>query len=122
MILRPSVVFGPEDEFFNRFGALAAHLPSLPLLGGGKTRLQPVYAGDVGQAAAAALAGAARPGAIYELGGPQIMTLREAAELTLRDDRPPPSPRRHAAWPSRLIASVTSFRIASDIRTVPDAC
>ena len=63
VVLRPSVVFGPEDDFFNRFGALACHLPALPLLGGGKTRLQPVYVGDVAQAVAAALSGAAKPGA-----------------------------------------------------------
>ncbi len=83
-ILRPSVVFGPEDDFFNRFGALACHFPFLPLLGGGETRLQPVYVGDVGEAAAAAVSGVAKPGAAYELGGPRTMTLREAAELTLR--------------------------------------
>ncbi len=83
-ILRPSVVFGPEDDFFNRFGALARILPVVPLLGGGGTRLQPVYVGDVARAAAAALAGSAKPGEIYELGGPQVMTLREAAALVLR--------------------------------------
>ena len=83
-ILRPSVVFGPEDDFFNRFGALARYLPALPLLGGGKTRLQPVYVGDVARAAAAALSGSAKPGLVYELGGPKVMTLREAASLTLR--------------------------------------
>jgi uncharacterized protein YbjT (DUF2867 family) len=84
VIMRPSVVFGPEDEFFNRFGALACYFPALPLLGGGETRLQPVYVGDIGRAVAAALSGVAKPGAIYELGGPKTMTLREAAELTLR--------------------------------------
>ncbi len=83
IILRPSVVFGPEDDFFNRFGALACHLPILPLLGGGETRLQPVYVGDVGQAVAAALSGLAKSGTMYELGGPRTMTLREVAELTL---------------------------------------
>ena len=56
----------------------------LPLLGGGETRLQPVYVGDVGEAAAAAVSGVAKPGAVYELGGPRTMTLREAAELALR--------------------------------------
>jgi uncharacterized protein YbjT (DUF2867 family) len=83
-ILRPSVVFGPEDDFFNRFAALSRFLAVIPLFAGGKTRLQPVYAGDVGRATAAALAGEARPGTIYELGGPEVMTLRGAAELTLR--------------------------------------
>jgi uncharacterized protein YbjT (DUF2867 family) len=84
VVMRPSVVFGPEDEFFNRFAALACYFPALPLLGGGRSRLQPVYVGDVGQAVAAALSGLAKPGAAYELGGPRTMTLREAAELTMR--------------------------------------
>jgi len=83
-VLRPSVVFGPEDEFFNRFAALARVLPVLPLFGGGATRLQPVFAGDVALAAARALDGGAAAGRIYELGGPEIMTLREAVERTLR--------------------------------------
>ena len=109
VVMRPSVVFGPEDDFFNRFGALACHLPVLPLLGGGRTRLQPVYVGDVGQAVAAAVSGLAKPGAAYELGGPRTMTLREAAELTLRAiDR-----RRLLVGlplgPSRWIAASTEF-------------
>ena len=108
-ILRPSVVFGPEDEFFNHFAALARFLPVIPLFVGGKTRLQPVYAGDVARAAAAALAGEAEPGTIYELGGPQVMTLREAAETTLRTIE-----RRRMLVglpkaPSYFIASTTSF-------------
>ena len=109
IIMRPSVVFGPEDDFFNRFGALACYLPVLPLLAGGDTRIQPVYAGDVGQAADAALAGIAKAGAIYELGGPQTMTLREAAELTLRviDRRRPLI--GLPLGPSRWIAASTEF-------------
>jgi len=84
VILRPSVVFGPEDDFFNRLAALARIFLVVPLFAGGATKLQPVYAGDVAQAAAAALAGQARPGAVYELGGPEVMTLREAAERVLK--------------------------------------
>ena len=84
IMLRPSVVFGPEDEFFNRFAALARFLPVLPLFGGGETGLQPVFAGDVALAAARALGGAAEAGQTYELGGPEIMTLREAVQLVLR--------------------------------------
>lgn len=76
VILRPSLVFGPEDEFFNRFAALASFAPVLPLIGG-KTRFQPVYVGDVAQAILAALSGRATAGAVYELGGPSVYTFRE---------------------------------------------
>jgi len=76
-ILRPSIVFGPEDQFTNRFAGLAKISPFLPLIGGGTTRLQPVYVGDVAQAVAAAVDGKTRPGATYELGGPEILTMRE---------------------------------------------
>ena len=60
VILRPSVVFGPEDDFFNRFAALARSSPALPLIGGGKTKFQPVFAGDVAKAVIAGLTGKAR--------------------------------------------------------------
>jgi uncharacterized protein YbjT (DUF2867 family) len=69
-IMRPSIVFGPEDDFFNRFAALARMAPALPLPGGGHTRFQPVFAGDVAKAIAKAVDGDTKPGAIYELGGP----------------------------------------------------
>ena len=109
VILRPSVVFGPEDDFFNRFAALARLLPVIPLFGGGATRLQPVYAGDVARAAAAAFAGIAAPSAVYELGGPEVMTLRKAAELVLQT-----IDRRRALiglplGVSRLVASSSTF-------------
>lgn len=84
-ILRPSLMFGPEDDFFNKFAALARFLPVLPLIGGGKTRFQPVWVDDVAAAIAQCLDGQARPGTIYELGGPQIKTFRELLELTLRE-------------------------------------
>jgi uncharacterized protein YbjT (DUF2867 family) len=82
-ILRPSVVFGPEDQFFNRFAALARLAPALPLIGGGHNRLQPVYVGDVAEAGARLLRGAGKAGAIYELGGPEVKTMRELLEFTL---------------------------------------
>jgi uncharacterized protein YbjT (DUF2867 family) len=108
-VLRPSVVFGPEDDFFNRFGALSRFMPIIPLFGGGATRLQPVYVGDVARATAAALAGQAKPGLIYELGGPQVITLRETAELVLRTvDRRCLLVGLPLA-PSRWIASITTF-------------
>jgi NADH dehydrogenase len=82
-IFRPSIMFGPEDDFFNRFGAIARVSPFLPLIGGGETRFQPVYVGDVAAAIAAAVAGQARPGTTYELGGPAVRTFRELMEYVL---------------------------------------
>ena len=74
--MRPSVVFGPEDDFFNRFAALARMTPALPLPGGGHTRFQPVFVGDVAAAFAKAVAGETRPGAAYELGGTEVRPSR----------------------------------------------
>jgi NADH dehydrogenase len=82
-ILRPSVVFGPEDQFTNRFASLAWISPVLPLIGGGVTRLQPVYVGDVATAVADAVDGKTRLGATYELGGPEVLTMREIMEIIL---------------------------------------
>src|SRR6202795_3116437 len=82
-MLRPSVVFGPEDQFTNRFAALARMSPLLPLIGGGATRMQPVYVGDVATAVADAVDGKTRAGATYELGGPEVLTLREIMEIIL---------------------------------------
>jgi NADH dehydrogenase len=83
VILRPSVVFGPEDEFFNRFAGLARIAPALPLIGGGKTRFQPVFAGDVAKAVIAGLTGKAAAGATYELGGPEVLSLKEVMQRVL---------------------------------------
>src|SRR5216683_7899665 len=83
-ILRPSVVFGPEDQFTNRFAALARMSPALPLVGGGVTKLQPVYVGDVATAVADAVDGETKEGATYELGGPEVLTMREIIEIILR--------------------------------------
>ena len=82
-ILRPSVVFGPEDQFTNRFASLARISPALPLIGGGLTKLQPVYVGDVATAVADAVDGKAKLGATYELGGPEVLTMREIMEIIL---------------------------------------
>lgn len=83
VIFRPSIMFGPEDDFFNRFASMARFLPALPLIGGGQTRLQPVYVGDVAEAIAAAVDGKARAGTIYELGGPEVRTFKEIMEYVL---------------------------------------
>ena len=81
-ILRPSIVIGPEDDFFNRFALLARLLPALPLVGGGFTRFQPAYVGDVADAAVAALD---RAGGLFELGGPKIYSFRQLMELLLEE-------------------------------------
>jgi uncharacterized protein YbjT (DUF2867 family) len=83
VIMRPSVVFGPEDQFTNRFAGLARLSPALPLIGGGLTKMQPVYVGDVATAIADAVDGKAKPGATYELGGPEVLTMREIMEIIL---------------------------------------
>jgi len=82
-IMRPSVIFGPEDQFTNRFAALGRISPMLPLIGGGLTKMQPVYVGDVATAVADAVDGKARAGATYELGGPEVLTMREIMEIIL---------------------------------------
>ncbi len=83
VILRPSVVFGPEDGFFNRFAAMARISPVLPVVGP-QTRFQPVYVDDVAEAAARACCGEAESGATYELGGPEVETFRQLLERMLR--------------------------------------
>jgi NADH dehydrogenase len=80
-ILRPSIIFGLEDKFFNKFAAMAAMSPALPLFGGGKTRFQPIYVDDVADAICAALENPKAAGRVYELGGPRVYTFRELLEL-----------------------------------------
>src|SRR5262249_59874557 len=82
--MRPSILFGPEDDFFNRFAALARLSPALPLVGGGLMRFQPVFVGDVARAIADAVDGEARPGTVYELGGPDVRTFKELMQFVLR--------------------------------------
>jgi NADH dehydrogenase len=82
-IMRPSILFGPEDDFFNRFAALARISPALPLIGGGLTRFQPVFVGDVASAIADAVDGKVRSGTIYELGGPDVLNFKELMQFVL---------------------------------------
>jgi NADH dehydrogenase len=82
-ILRPSVVFGPEDDFFNRFASMAVLSPFMPLIGGGATRFQPVYVGDVASAAVRVLDDPATATRTYELGGPKVYTFRQLMEVML---------------------------------------
>ncbi len=82
-ILRPSILFGPEDDFFNKFAALARIAPALPLIGGGHTRFQPVFAGDVAAAVAAAIDRPQTGGTIYELGGSEVASFKELMQFVL---------------------------------------
>ena len=82
-VMRPSIIFGPEDSFFNRFAAMARVSPALPLIGGGETRFQPVFAGDVAEAVARALEEGGAPATVYELGGPEVKTFRELMRYVL---------------------------------------
>lgn len=84
VIIRPSLVFGPRDTFFNRLGFLARTFPVMPLIGK-RSRIQPVYVGDVAEAIARAAEGAVKTGKIYELGGPEIVTMEEIVERVLEE-------------------------------------
>lgn len=85
VVIRPSIVFGPDDHFFNRFAAMAAFSPVLPLIGGGATRFQPVFVGDVGKAVALAATADDAAGMTYELGGPAVLTFRQLMETMLTE-------------------------------------
>ncbi|MEZ5892913.1 MAG: complex I NDUFA9 subunit family protein [Parvularculaceae bacterium] len=84
-ILRPSVIFGQEDQFFNKFATMAGFFPALPLIGGGATKFQPVYVDDVADAACEALSRPDAAAKTYELGGPRVYTFRELMELMLSE-------------------------------------
>ncbi len=83
VILRPSVIFGVEDEFFNRFATMARYFPVIPVVGA-QTKFQPVYVGDVAEAVAVAVAGGAKAGAVYELGGPEVKTFGALIDYVLK--------------------------------------
>jgi uncharacterized protein YbjT (DUF2867 family) len=88
-ILRPSIIFGPEDNFFNQFAAMARMTPALPLIGGGQTRFQPVYVDDVADAVVASLSRDDTGGKTYELGGPGIFTFEQILRHIVKEiDRP----------------------------------
>ncbi|HEX3674129.1 MAG TPA: complex I NDUFA9 subunit family protein [Rhizomicrobium sp.] len=84
-LIKPSLVFGPEDQFFNKFAGLARVLPFLPLVGGGHTKFQPVFAGDVADAIVKCASDPATRGNAYELGGPAVMTVKDMLTLILRE-------------------------------------
>jgi NADH dehydrogenase len=117
-IIRPSIVFGPEDHFTNRFASLARFLPVLPLVGA-DTKLQPVYVGDVALAIADAVDGKTKPGAAYELGGPEVTTMREAVELILRIAERNPTLMPLSFGLAKLEASFLQFA-PGDFKLTPD--
>lgn len=83
VILRPSIIFGPEDSFFNKFADMARFAPALPLIGGGLTKFQPVYVGDVAEAIARSVDGTVEGGKVYELGGPDVRTFKQLLQEML---------------------------------------
>lgn len=120
VIFRASIIFGPEDKFFNRFASLARMMPVLPLVGGGNTRFQPVFVGDVAAAIVQAVDGRAAPGKVYELGGPEQKTFRELLEyvcqVTGRDRLLAPLP-----WAlARIQAGVITFADKMTLGLMPD--
>lgn len=118
VILRPSIVFGPEDGFFNRFGAMARLLPVIPVVGA-QTKFQPVYVGDVASAVALALSGGARESATYELGGPEIKTFEALVRYVLavvERDRPI---LKLSFGSGALMAAVTEFLSSISVGLFP---
>ncbi len=121
VVVRPSVVFGAEDDFFNRFAEMATISPVLPLPGGGQTRFQPVFVGDVAEAVATAVADPACAGKTYELGGPGVFTFRELMELVLEQTH-----RRRLLvplpWPDRAVGGRAGRprRVGAAHRAAPD--
>lgn len=106
IVIKPSLVFGPDDDFFNTFGFIARLFPVMPLIGG-DARLQPVYVGDVAAAIAAAADGAGKPGKAYELGGPEVESMRQLiARVMAETQRPRPVLPLPAAIASALAAVI----------------
>ncbi|MEM7442221.1 MAG: complex I NDUFA9 subunit family protein [Pseudomonadota bacterium] len=104
-IVRPSIVFGPEDGFFNLFARLSRYAPMLPLIGGGNTRFQPVYVVDVASAVIACLDNAQTEGQTYELGGPKIYSFKQLMELILTETRRKRGMVRVPWWAARIQAT-----------------
>ncbi len=108
VILRPSVIFGPEDDFFNRFGTMARYFPVIPIVGA-KTKFQPVYVGDVARAVALALAGKAAKGATYELGGPEVKTFEQLVDYVLAVAERDCHVAKLSFGTAMLVAAITQF-------------
>jgi uncharacterized protein YbjT (DUF2867 family) len=117
VIVRPSLVFGPEDQFFNRFANMARFAPLMPVIGGA-TRLQPVFVGDIAEAIARVLDGAGLPGTTYEFGGPEVKTMEEIQRyvLTVTGRNRPlvPVPARMARMLGRTLEILPGAPLTSD--------
>jgi uncharacterized protein YbjT (DUF2867 family) len=108
VILRPSVIFGPEDDFFNRFGTMARYFSAIPVVGA-ETKFQPVYVGDVAEAVSIALAGRAKRGVAYELGGPEVKSFAEIVEYILKVTQRERRILKLSFGTAKLMASVTQL-------------
>ncbi|WP_363350148.1 complex I NDUFA9 subunit family protein [Methylocystis echinoides] len=118
VILRPSVIFGPEDDFFNRFATMARFFPIVPIVGA-DTRFQPVYVGDVAEAVAAAVAGRAQPGSVYELGGPETKTFAELVEYVLKVTERARRVAKLSFGTGQLVARVTQLLTKASLGLFP---
>lgn len=109
VILRPSIIFGPEDGFFNKFADMSRLAPALPLVGGGHTKFQPVYVADVAEAVVKGVVGELEGGKIYELGGPEVLSFKQCLETMLKVVSRS-RPLVHLPWAiASLIGSVSSL-------------
>jgi NADH dehydrogenase len=108
VIMRPSVVFGPEDDFFNRFGTMARFFPVIPIVGA-QTKFQPVYVGDVARAVALALKGEATKGATYELGGPEVKSFEQLVDYVLEVAERGRRVLKLSFGTGKLVAAITQF-------------
>lgn len=109
VILRPSIVFGPEDGFFNKFADMSRLAPALPLVGGGHTKFQPVYVADVAEAVVKGVVGEIEGGKIYELGGPEVLSFKQCLQIMLKVISRS-RPLVHLPWAiASMIGSVTSL-------------
>jgi uncharacterized protein YbjT (DUF2867 family) len=106
VIIRPSIIFGPEDNFFNQFAAMARIAPALPLIGGGETKFQPVYVGDVAEAIARSVDGQAPGGKMYELGGPEVLSFRQCLQRVLEETERKRFLLPVPFWASKIMGSV----------------
>ncbi|MDE2362088.1 MAG: complex I NDUFA9 subunit family protein [Hyphomicrobiales bacterium] len=119
VILRPSVMFGPDDDFFNRFAAMARMLPGLPLIGA-DTKFQPVFVGDVSKAITTALEGGAKPGATYELGGPEVATFRDLVAYVCAETGRKPLIASLGFGPGKAMAAVTEIASKLSLGLFPE--